>query len=114
MSASHLADVPADFRVMTSIRCDGNLQGLQANSELGSNAEMACMFYMLRYHRDRMLAAAAEFSWLQACHVLDGDNGLLYLEQTLLEHVNSHFGSTDPLQACISSPPKVFTCKKSI
>lgn len=62
------------------------------------------MFYMLRYHRDRMLAAATEFGWSQACHALDGEKGLLFLEKTLNEHVNSQCSKIpppDPMQARI-------------
>lgn len=104
MSASHLADVPADFRVMSSIRCDANLQSLRVNSELGPNPDRSCMFYMLRYHRDRMLAAAREFGWSQACHALDEEKGLLFLEQTLNEHVDSQCSRMpppEPMQARI-------------
>ena len=96
MSASYLSDVPADFRVMSSIRCDTNLQGLRTNSELGPNPEHACIFYMLRYHRDRMLAAASEFGWSQACCALEGEKGLLFLEQTLNELVNSRCSIAPP------------------
>lgn len=107
-SASHLPDLPIDFRVMSSIRCDANLQGLRINSELGPDPEQACMFYMLRYHRDRMFAAASEFGWSQACHALYGEKGVLFLEQTLNEHVNSQ---------CSNNPPpapmqaRIFRCE---
>ncbi|KAA6414075.1 MAG: hypothetical protein FRX48_02437 [Lasallia pustulata] len=98
MSASRLPDVPTDFQVISSIRCDENLQGLRTNSELGRNPEQPCIYYMLRYHRDRMLAAATEFSWSKACRALDGEKGLMFLEQILNEHVKSQSSSIPPAE----------------
>lgn len=117
MSASSSTDVPADFRVMSSIRCDANLQILRLNRELGPDTEQPCMFYMLRYHRDRMLAAATEFGWSQAQHALEGEKGLLFLEQTLNEHVDSQRSKTppqDPIQARFLRCGKVASWKSNV
>lgn len=81
---------------MSSIRCDANLQSLRTNSELGPDHEQACTFYMLRYHRDRMLVAATEFGWSKACRALDGEKGIMFLEHTLNEHVNSQCSDNPP------------------
>lgn len=40
-------------------------------------------FYMLRLHRDRMLAAAEAFDWPTAVQVLQDDKGLRRMEEVL-------------------------------
>ena len=45
--------------------------------------------YMLRYHRDRMLAAATEFGWQGAVDYLKGDEGLLRVKTEVNEQLKA-------------------------
>ncbi|KAL8684016.1 MAG: hypothetical protein Q9186_000046 [Xanthomendoza sp. 1 TL-2023] len=83
------------FEVMTSIRSDALL--LQSKNTLLScpDDSRPCRFYMLRYHRDRMLAAVDEFGWTEARNFLEGQHGVFRLIEVLQDHLES---SANPVQ----------------
>lgn len=94
-----------DFEISTSIRGDMILAESELNSKVSTNSQPS-QFYMLRYHRDRMLAAAKEFGWSEAIEALDESAGLLLLERRLcehLEHVNGNSNLQNPLKVCQTS-----------
>ena len=84
----------ADFSLFSSLRYD---PGVLQSSE---NASVSCAgtpspFYMLRYHRDRMLLAAEYFQWDRAASRLADDAGLERLNQELEDEVKSWFASNN-------------------
>lgn len=80
------------FDIFTSIRSDKILTQSALNAELSASGQPS-QFYMLRYHRDRMLAAAQHFSWEDAIKTLAGPAGLTLLEKTLLQHPDDEYGN---------------------
>lgn len=90
-----------EFEIFTSLRGDMILAESKLNTELSTTGQQPCPFYMLRYHRDRMLAAAKEFGWSEAIEALDESAGLLLLERRLFEHLEREYGTSnhhDPLK----------------
>jgi len=81
-----------DIEITTSIRSDITLTESGVNTTLSGTATEPCQFYMLSYHRDRMLSTAAEFAWIEAFKVLDGADGLRLLKNTLHEHLAHTYG----------------------
>src|SRR5436853_6199150 len=65
-----------DFKLFSSLRFDTKLLESPANTALSS---FPCPFYMLPYHRDRMLQAATHFGWSKAIERISGPSGLQYL-----------------------------------
>lgn len=102
-------DLP-DFEIFTSMRADMILAASELNAELSTMGQPS-RFYMLRHHRDRMLAAAHAFGWGEAIAALDGPAGLLLLERKLFEHLELKYGDFNcgnPLKVgapSILSPP---------
>lgn len=97
-----LDHVSLDFEIFTSIRGDMILTESKLNTELSTTSQPS-QFYMLRYHRDRMLAAAEEFGWSKAIEALDKSAGLLLLERKLFEHLENECGNLNhhnPLKVC--------------
>ena len=80
----------ANLEVMTSIRGDVLLSNCPKNTFLSCDGSVeACQFYMLRYHRDRMLETARELGWIEACDVLEGRQGLRRFKDVLQTHYAS-------------------------
>ncbi|KAJ9156456.1 Aminodeoxychorismate lyase [Pleurostoma richardsiae] len=77
------------FQLFTSLRYDpaladaGNV--LPANG--GWNSRTRSPFYMLDYHRDRMLRAATHWGWTRAADAIAGEDGLKRLDSFLLQNV---------------------------
>jgi hypothetical protein len=69
-----------DFELFSSLRFDPKLINSSPNTAL---APESCPFYMMQYHRDRMLHAAKHFKWERAVARLEGPQGLEYLLVTL-------------------------------
>ncbi|MCJ1270916.1 hypothetical protein MMC22_010813 [Lobaria immixta] len=91
-----------DFEIFTSIRGDIILVESELNTELSTTSQPS-QFYMLRYHRDRMLAAAEEFGWSEAIEALNESAGLLLLERSLFEHLEHEYSNSihqNPLKVC--------------
>ncbi|KAI0206853.1 putative 4-amino-4-deoxychorismate protein [Astrocystis sublimbata] len=78
----------ADVQIFTTIRCDPTL--LQAPGRgyvhVGWNGNPS-PFYMLDFHRDRMLNAALHWGWDAAVRILEGAGGLENLNVFLQTHV---------------------------
>ncbi|KAI1107165.1 aminotransferase [Jackrogersella minutella] len=82
-----------DFHIFTSIRYDPIL--MQAPSlgftNIGWNQEPS-PFYMLDFHRDRMLRAAIHWDWKSAITAISGEEGLAKL-QNFLQNITSKVGN---------------------
>jgi len=89
-----------DFQIFSSLRYDPILLQSSQNTSLWPNVEAGpsgpCPFYMLPYHRDRMLQAAQHFGWNKAANRLRGPEGLKYLLSTLESAIDMK--ETSPLR----------------
>jgi 4-amino-4-deoxychorismate lyase len=75
-----MATEEPDFQIFSSLRFDTSLLQSSANTALSN---FACPFYMLPYHRDRMLEAATHFQWQEAIQRISGPQGLQHLLEKL-------------------------------
>ena len=89
MEAPH----PLSFDLLTSIRSDPLLTTSTPNTILSTAPKHPTQFYMILYHRERLLAAAQDFQWQEAAIALSGPIGLLRLEKSLHEHLGSKYGN---------------------
>ncbi|KAI9760269.1 MAG: hypothetical protein M4579_001783 [Chaenotheca gracillima] len=64
------------FELFSSLRYDPALLKSSANTALSGRPNQPSPFYMLRYHRDRIMAAAEHFGWEKAATRLAGEEGL--------------------------------------
>jgi len=89
-----------NFQIFSSLRFDPVLLQSLENTAAGvndpSHPGSPVPFYMLRYHRDRMLQAARHFQWPEAIARIDGLDGLLYLLHALGHNIDTR--STTPLR----------------
>lgn len=71
-----------NFQLFTSLRFDPTLPQLEDNQhdDLGWNSTKPSAYYMLDYHRDRMLKAASYWGWNKAVAAIEGPEGLARLE----------------------------------
>ncbi|KAI3390817.1 hypothetical protein diail_8584 [Diaporthe ilicicola] len=73
-----------DFRLFTSLRFDPMLLQLGDSQSVdvggGWNTTKPSPYYMLEYHRDRMLKAASHWGWSEAVAAIEGPEGLARLE----------------------------------
>lgn len=76
------------FQLFTSLRCDLELLKVpdQKRDDVGWNKNPS-PFYMLDFHRDRMLKAAVHWGWDAAIKTLEGEDGLRNLEAFLTTNV---------------------------
>lgn len=81
-----------DFEILTSVRSDKILTQSPLNAEL-SASDQPSQFYMLHYHRDRMLAAAEHFGWEEAIRNLAGPGAPAMLEKSFLQHLDDTYGN---------------------
>lgn len=88
---------PADFEIFTSIRSDVVLKDSPFNKSLSGAGEPS-QFYMLRYHRDRLLSAANQFNWPEVIKFLSSSACAHILEIKLLEHLLHKYGSSSSLE----------------
>ncbi|KAI1497104.1 aminotransferase [Biscogniauxia marginata] len=81
-----------DFQLFTSLRYDPALLKLPTEgfADIGWNGQPS-PFYMLDFHRDRMLRAATHWGWIAAVDTLAGDQGLKRL-QAFLQDITRHVG----------------------
>lgn len=88
------------FDLFSSLRYDPVLARAKNVSPagLGWNSENESPFYILDYHRDRMLRAASHWGWSKAVAVIEGPEGLAGLEAFLSDHLklSQHPETTDP------------------
>lgn len=82
-----------NFQLFTSLRFDPRLIECRANTAVGPGPSP---FYMLRFHRDRMLEAAQHFGWTKGEARLSGPSGLEHLLDTLKTAID--INSTSPLR----------------
>ena len=78
------------FDLFSSLRYDPILLNSSTNSALWPTKPTSTPFYMLSYHRDRMLQAAEYFQWSEAVSKLKGEEGL----NNLLKKLESSIGSS--------------------
>ncbi|KAI0861608.1 putative 4-amino-4-deoxychorismate protein [Xylaria cubensis] len=77
-----------ELRLFTTIRCDPALLKAPGQQfvDLGWNQNPS-PFYMLDFHRDRMLNGAIHWGWDAAVRTLEGDGGLKTLETFLQKNM---------------------------
>lgn len=86
-----------DFQLFTSLRYDPLLATLPVNTESWeAGSSSSSPFYILPFHRDRMLQAAEHFGWNVAAHRIQGPGGFDLLLKTLNESVDTQ--SSTPLK----------------
>lgn len=103
---SQVTTQEADFSLLTSLRNDGLLLQCKENTLLSGRIGRATAFYMLQYHRDRILAAAKYFDWDAVVSRLEGETGLSRLHEDLTAEVDqwqASSGSEGPLKVRLSS-----------
>ena len=86
LSPAHREGYEDDLYVFSTFRADTSLLGSSSNSELEPEMHGGGVFYMLSYHRDRMLQAANAFEWEIAAEVICGTSGLRRFVECLLKH----------------------------
>ncbi len=85
----------ARLEVISSIRYDDLLQRCVQNTLLSYDDSIdPSPFYMLSYHRDRMLVAVDQLGWTEARSFLEGSLGVVRLKQVLQEHLTESYNST--------------------
>ncbi|KAL8775022.1 MAG: hypothetical protein Q9209_000501 [Squamulea sp. 1 TL-2023] len=85
----------ASLEVISSIRYDRFLSYSSRNTLISDDGNEPSPFYMLRYHRDRMLAAVDELGWTEARNVLGGRSGVIRLKQVLQAHLTDSYSSAE-------------------
>ncbi|CZS97589.1 hypothetical protein WAI453_008723 [Rhynchosporium graminicola] len=80
---------PPDFQLFSSLRYDPLLRPLTINTTAwDGEIKFFSPFYMLPYHRDRMLQAAEHFGWNKAADTIRGTEGFNFLLKILNENVD--------------------------
>ncbi|KAA8569154.1 hypothetical protein EYC84_000823 [Monilinia fructicola] len=85
------------FQLFTSLRYDPLL--LQSPQNIQSwplSSPSPCPFYILPYHRDRLLHAAHRFNWPNAIFAISGPSGFQNLLDTLTKNIDTN--SATPLR----------------
>ncbi|KAK5987554.1 hypothetical protein PT974_11686 [Cladobotryum mycophilum] len=79
------------FSLFTSLRYDAGLKQVPVKGleHAAWNLKNESSFYMLDYHRDRMLRAATHWQWKDAIDVLSGDEALVTLANLTEEFIGS-------------------------
>jgi 4-amino-4-deoxychorismate lyase len=97
------------FHLFTSLRYDPLLLTSDENSQAWLNFTSPSPFYMLLYHRDRMLEAAQHFDFHAVAKKLEDGTAL---HEELLEKVEEYIrggGKDEPLK--VSIIPTTETCE---
>src|SRR6187402_884041 len=84
-----------NFQLFSSLRYDPLLTSLSINTEAWDGKYFS-PFYMLPYHRDRMLQAAEHFGWTKAADTIRGPEGFTHLLKQLTETIDTQ--SPTPLR----------------
>lgn len=117
-------DSPAPFELFSSVRYDVQLRQVTGNREwnyAGWNYRNPSTYYMLDFHRDRLVRAATYWGWDAAVAVVWGEEGLRRLETVLNEAVGPDvtepkrckiiLGKQGKLSVEVSStPPATLAC----
>ena len=79
------------FQLFSSLRYDPLLTSIPPINTEGWDAERndPVPFYMLPYHRDRILQAAEYFGWTKAADVIRGPKGFAHLVKKLTEAIDT-------------------------
>jgi len=86
-----------DFQLFSSLRYDPMLTSLPINTEHWNYDNVTgSAFYMLPFHRDRLLQAAEHFGWSKAVSQIAGKEGFSHLLRKLNEAIPVN--STTPLR----------------
>ncbi|TVY80495.1 Aminodeoxychorismate lyase [Lachnellula suecica] len=86
-----------DFQLFSSLRYDPLLSPLSINTEAwDGDIKYFSPFYMLPYHRDRMLQAAEHFGWTAAADAIRSPDGFTHLLKKLTKAISTE--STNPLR----------------
>jgi hypothetical protein len=85
-----------DFQLFSSLRYDPLLTSLPINNEAWDGDVKSSPFYMLPYHRDRMLQATEHFNWTAAADAIRGPDGFTQLLKKLTESIDTQ--SSKPLR----------------
>ncbi|KAE9378115.1 hypothetical protein N431DRAFT_500817 [Stipitochalara longipes BDJ] len=86
-----------NFQLFTSLRYDPLLTSLPINTELWDKENQGpSPFYILPFHRDRMLQAAESFGWTEVADEIRGPTGFAHLLKKLNEVINTQ--SSGPLR----------------
>ena len=83
----------SDFHLFTSLRYDPQLLSSPVNTTLSgyfsvNDSPPPSPFYMLAYHRDRILEAADHFNWKSVVSLLSGTAGLQTFKQAIVSEVD--------------------------
>ncbi|OLN85577.1 Aminodeoxychorismate lyase [Colletotrichum chlorophyti] len=91
--------MPHDFQLFTSLRFDPGLVDVPKSrlANAGWNAKITSPYYMLDYHRDRMLRAATYWNWAPAIEAISGQDGLQRLAEAI-EAFLAHHGKDNALR----------------
>ncbi|RDL37568.1 Uncharacterized protein BP5553_05001 [Venustampulla echinocandica] len=95
-----MSDQP-DFELFSSLRYDPILTNLPTNTSSWGSTTTApnpnhSPYYMLPFHRDRMLQAAEHFNWATAANRIQGASGFSHLLEKLNQAIDTN--STTPLR----------------
>lgn len=75
----------SSFRILSTLRYDHDLEDVISSSQ--SSLDRTGPFYMLQYHRNRLLEAARYFR-LSACILhLDGPHGMTWLSESIMRSI---------------------------
>ncbi|EKD16835.1 aminodeoxychorismate lyase [Drepanopeziza brunnea f. sp. 'multigermtubi' MB_m1] len=92
-----------DFELFSSLRYDPLLTPLAVNTEAWDGEEkLFSPFYMLPYHRDRMLQAAEHFGWTKAADTIRGTEGFNHLLKTLTASIDTQSPTPARVKARLS------------
>ncbi|MCJ1251606.1 hypothetical protein MMC30_008841 [Trapelia coarctata] len=81
---------PQELQVVTTLRHEHTLRSLKENDESS--------FYMLPFHRERMIDAARDLNWPARNRVLIvGTFGAQYLRELLVSHITKTYPNNDPV-----------------
>jgi len=91
------------FQLFTSLRYDAALVGIPKTGfqHAGWNFENSSPWYMLDFHRDRMLRAATHWDWQNAITTISGKTGLEVLKNYITEAVAAA-GERGPLRVRVT------------
>lgn len=93
----------SDFQLYSSLRYDPLLASLPINTESWDKKNKApSPFYILTYHRDRILQAAEHFGWIDAANTIRGPEGFAYLLQKLTEAIDTQSPTPLKIRALLS------------
>lgn len=73
MSRNHADNAAQSFEIFSSLRYDPELPAAAARSQNGYPEPLQSPYYLLAYHRDRLVASARHFEWDRALEWLQRD-----------------------------------------